>query len=113
MRGADYFMRRRDQGPMSSWRERLRFLLLLLGFGFGVLLFAAWNDDSVRLAAAAGVGVWLATYGMVDLIWLATGDVERIWSRTRSQSRWIAVLMLIVGIVLFVVGLGSQVVLIA
>lgn len=93
MRGADYFTRRRDQGPLSPVSERLRFALLFLAVIAGVLLSGTRYNDSVGKAAFLAVGTWLCVYGAVDLVWLATGDVERVWTKTKSQSVAVAVVL--------------------
>jgi hypothetical protein len=101
---ADYMMRRRDQGPPSPFRERLRFAMLFVSFLAAlVIVFAFWDGDpggAVLLAA----GWFLLDWGVVDLIWLRTGDVERVWLKTREGSRNVALLRVTAGAALIAIG---------
>jgi hypothetical protein len=92
---------------MSPVRERLRFLFIFLGFAAGIVLFASEQDSSPGRAALLGLGTWLTTYGVVDLIWLASGDVERIWTKTRGQSLLVALFLTAAGLGSALLGIGS------
>lgn len=98
-------MRRRDQGPLSPARERLRFGILYVSFfTAAILVLVLWKHDTGG-AMAVGVGLWQFDWGVVDLIWLRSGDLERVFLRTRSASLKVASLRAAVGLGLLVYGL--------
>lgn len=101
----DYMMRRRDQGPPSPFRERLRLAIILTGAGAGFFCLFRFQKNDIGGAARLALGVWLSVLGMVDMVWLQTGDLDRVWLKTRRGSTIAAVMYLGAGIILVLTGI--------
>lgn len=98
-------MNRRPQGPPLSFRERLRFGIILLGAALGFFFLFTFQDEDIGAAARLGIGAWLTVLGAVDLVWLRTGDVDRVFLKTRKASTLAAASYLTSGAIL--VGTGA------
>ena len=101
---ADYMMNRRDKGPPSPPRERKRIGAILIGTALGFFFLFNFQQEDIGGAARLGLGTWLTTLGVVDLVCLATGDVERIFLKTRKGSTIAAISYLTGGLVLVTTG---------
>jgi len=102
---ADYMMNRRDEGPPSPFRERLRFALLFSTFLAAlIIVFVFWNTDPGG-AVILALGFSQLDWGIVDLIWLQTGDVERVWLKSKVASTKLALIRAGVGLVLVAIGI--------
>ena len=83
---ADYMMRRRDQGPPSPFRDRLRFGIIFIAAIVGLGALLARYDADPGSAAMLGLGIWLSAMGTVNLVYLMRGDLDRVWLPNREAS---------------------------
>ncbi len=97
-------MDRRAKAPPPPRRELIRLGIILIGVAAGFFVLFRFQHDDIGGAARLALGTWLSTLGTVDLVWLATGDLDRIFLQTRKGSAIAAGGYLVAGLALVVSG---------
>ncbi len=78
--------RRKDPQPPVKMREKVRLLLLVLGFAAGWRVIFVMEKQAPGAAFQRGFGIWLATWGLIDLFWLWRWDTDRVWLRSPTHA---------------------------
>jgi len=79
-------------------REKVRLLLLVIGFAIGGRVIFVMEKESPGPAFQRGFGIWLLTWGVIDLFWLWRWDTDRVWLTSRTHAALAAAARMLVGV---------------
>lgn len=82
----DQLMRGREKPPPVPRREIIRLGFILAGTAAGFFFLFRFQHHDIGGASRLALGTWLTVWGIVDIVSLATGDIDRVWLRTRRGS---------------------------